>query len=153
METKFRLYNKQKGQMLTWEDINQDWYYLIRKLEQKEGTICYNEATEESYIHFENTEDNSKELVIMTSTGMKDKNGKDIYYGDIIKLPNFIQYDKLIEGEFTYEPVSYKRACTFVGEYPVFQDYFWIQENGEVVGNMYENKDLLELNITHVVEK
>lgn len=154
MEIKFRLYEKQNKRMMSWEEIQENWYGNLHFLWDKEGNIEYNEETNESIIYLQNEkEGKNTDFIIMMSTGMKDKNGKDIFYGDIIKLPKFIQYDKIIEGEFTYETVSYQRACTFVGDYPVFQDIFWIQQNGEVVGNIYENEDLLQLNITYVNEK
>lgn len=153
MEIKFRLYQKETKEMTSWEEIQESWFGNLYSVWNKEGNICYNETTNESYIHLENEKSDKKDYIIMTSTGMKDKNGKDIYYGDIIKLPKFVQYNKIIEGEFTYEKVSYQRACTFVGDFPVFQDIYWIQENGEVVGNIYQNEDLLQLNITYVEEK
>lgn len=153
MEIKFRLYQKETKEMTSWEEIQESWFGNLYSVWNKEGNISYNETTNESYIHLENEKSDKKDYIIMTSTGMKDKNGKDIYYGDIIKLPKFVQYNKIIEGEFTYEKVSYQRACTFVGDFPVFQDIYWIQENGEVVGNIYQNEDLLQLNITYVEEK
>jgi len=79
---------------------------------------------------------------ILQYTGLKDKNGKEIYEGDIIRA-NFadIKYKEI--KEFKSEVMfGYGQfyVCDNSIVYPVFDIFAHI----EIIGNIYENPELLE---------
>lgn len=74
-----------------------------------------------------------KDYIIMQCTGLKDKNGKLIYEGDILKD----KYGAL--HLITWNIKGFYESDTFA----VAGFYNAIQEDMEVIGNVYENEDLL----------
>ncbi|VJL47540.1 YopX protein [Streptococcus pneumoniae] len=81
-------------------------------------------------------------LVIMQSTGLKDKNGKEVFVGDIIKCTRGCLHEVYIEKEY---------GGTYFGGMPAVylkdlrEGYAWT-EHEEIIGNIYENPELLEVN-------
>lgn len=77
---------------------------------------------------------------IMQSTGLKDKNGKEVFVGDIIKCTRGCPHEVYLEKEY---------GGTFIGGMPAVylkdlgEGYAWT-EHEEVIGNIYENPELLE---------
>lgn len=130
-EIKFRAWRKSSQQMYSWPS-------LVAYLTECRADIA---AT------FEGESDG--DLVLMQFTGLHDKNGKEIYEGDIVRFKDFQCFrDDIYE---CIEPVTYYcEPNNRVGFDPmvwhtVVEDGYYNseREDYEVIGNIYENGDLL----------
>ena len=79
---------------------------------------------------------------IMQYTGLKDKKGREIYEGDIFKTSygstkflSVVEWDE-INARFLGFTLERERKILYVGREPAV----------EVIGNIYENPELLEVN-------
>ena len=87
----------------------------------------------------------SDDVELMQYTGLKDKNGKEIYEGDIVLI-------KLDETSTWHKTVVGFKKGAFIASLIDGEDYIYIFNRGfdsndfEILGNVYENKSLLEEN-------
>lgn len=130
---KFRAWDKEQKYMFTIFDNSQEDWYLPRWKDRYE---------------------------IMQYTGLKDKNGKEIYEGDVCKfiiLPGQEKDNPLESLLVVVEWVNGCRGFRYLFPELVHEDDrdwtpFWKQEDGEmwdlsyfeVIGNIFENKGLLD---------
>jgi uncharacterized phage protein (TIGR01671 family) len=125
MITKFRAWNKATKVMHEADDI------VSLNFEEKQ--ICVKTLFFEqlSYYDFD-------DIVSMQSTGLKDKNGKEIFEGDILGSKDGI-LDGVVEfrsdlGMWTTSLIRYnnfERLCNVASE-------------RKIIGNIYENPELLK---------
>lgn len=85
---------------------------------------------------------------IMQFTGLLDKNGKEIYEGDIIKRikkePSKFHFE-IYDPNPTVSEIFYDKAGFFVKGIKGMDFYLGaVHEKVEVIGNIYENPELLE---------
>lgn len=75
------------------------------------------------------------DIALQQYTGLKDKNGKEIYEGDIITA-DFL-------GEINYSVIRWDDGG-FWCKYKNGSNHLPGEKNREVIGNIYENPDLLK---------
>lgn len=74
--------------------------------------------------------------ILMQYTGLKDKNGKEIYEGDIIEF----EYHNGGGFSRVKEPVTF-----YNGQFSVWQESINnYNENCEIIGNIFENPELVQ---------
>lgn len=129
MIPKFRAWHNELGRMMSISDM---WFNV-----DSLGEIGLNDAVMNDYITV-----SPDEIELMQSTGLKDKNGEEIFEGDIV---DYKGRKAVIKWHGSYASFIYR----FVDElkervsewHPLFLAYYHF----EVIGNIYENKELLEV--------
>ncbi|MGR5971159.1 YopX family protein [Bacillus cereus] len=81
---------------------------------------------------------------IMQSIDMTDKHGTEIYEGDILKGPGLYETPENHTTTYLHWKVEYRNGTFYLGYDPIEDDMDWICAECEVVGNVYENAELLE---------
>ena len=133
-EIKFRAWLKEEKKMVNVETIDFT-DKSIQYLEKNEFINAYLLRR----VSFDDVE-------LMQYTGVKDKNGKEIYEGDIIKykFPYDTRLKHISPVKFLETEASFGIKDRYGNEIPLYtisaNNYF------EVIGNIYENKNLLEEN-------
>ena len=111
-EIKFRAWNTQENKMLFRKLFDMNWYETDKN--DASGSHCWGAISGGQ----------SRFLEVMQYTGLKDKNGKDVYEGDFVYLAGYGNYQAVFPFIELYEAESEK-------------------DIGEIIGNIYENPELL----------
>lgn len=129
MRPKFRAWDRTRNQMNyrvmvgNCDTDDENWICPIIWIEEKKD-----------WLHFDDYDS------IMQSTGLFDINGKEVFVGDIVKCTRGGLHEVYLEKEY---------GGTFIGGMPAVylkglsEGYAWTGYE-EIIGNVYENKELLE---------
>lgn len=125
-EIKFRAWSKLLNKMLSHEDLNKTLKNLT-KIEYIAGIFL----------------PLNSDVEVMQYTGLKDSNGNEIYEGDIVKIEDYFGED--IIGRVIYDEATAGYVFHKGNERNYFQMTLDLEDYVHyVIGNIYENKDLLD---------
>lgn len=120
----------------------------FRAWDKEMGTMHY--ATLDNLIlhnkhHIQNFYWNTS--ILMQYTGLKDKNGKEMYEGDVLKADSMPMNNGTTEVYTPIFKIVYEEYDTAFSAYDI-RIKCWVKLNAlnyEVIGNVYENPELLEI--------
>ena len=79
--------------------------------------------------------ENPKVFEVMQYTGLKDKNGKEIYEGDILRAVGIVTWNEP-EVRWSCIDIEWNDKCEW-------HDMLYLTTPLEVIGNIYENPELI----------
>ena len=125
-EIKFRVWNKERKEMWSMDNLL-----------DVDGTTPFQDI-------LRNLNGEKDIWKLMQFTGLLDKNGKEIYEGDILdwgdNFPSVVIWSKLAGGETPGFELEEKGDY----EYPIYHTLSAYTNPFEVIGNIYENPELLK---------
>lgn len=127
-EIKFRAWNKETEQWLeNFDLVNLD-----------NGVVAV-------WTDFQgNKQDEYKNVVLVQYTGLKDKNGKEIYEGDIVIEPHS-EFEPRSKYQVIWNEGDYRYSLLLKHElYGSHERHFRDAFQMKIIGNIYENPELLK---------
>lgn len=127
------------------------WDIEFEKMVQVNTLFLDEQTLKVTYENGGVAKDDINYYVLMQSTGLKDKNGKEIFEGDLITKTGVFN-STVKYGSWVYEE-DFGAKAKSVGFYldKSYEEHTWyenfnydyISKNCEVVGNIYENKNMI----------
>ena len=123
------------------------WYVLAEEMineilmisfVRKEIIVKFSDGSTSVPLKFEDKR-NGEDVILMQSTGLFDKNNKEIFEGDILGTK-----DGLLDGIVEYR-TDLGMWTNSLLRYNNFERLCSVASDREIIGNIYENPELLEV--------
>lgn len=143
------------------------WDKEFKEMVQVDALVFEEQIIKATYKNGNIVKEDLKNYVLMQSTGLTDKNGKEIFEGDILKFNdswNDFCYEGYVDGEIegiNFVEIESETACFVFGKtkisdsslfYYTNEEHLTFQEiitdtsfEFEAVGNVWEHPELLEV--------
>ncbi len=150
-EHKYKAWDKKYNIMCDVAAINFYYGNVVLKAINTEQLKLFTEFNKQ--VHIENMDDRLsvplQEVELLEFTGLHDKNGTEIYEGDILRLWKSVGSNGELRREY-YKPLAVEynpNWCQFVVENKEFkkQRGIWLEFGAfEVIGNIHDNPELMK---------
>lgn len=116
------------------------WDVEFKEMVQVDALDFEEQLIKATYKNGNVVKDDLKNYVLMQSTGLTDKNGKEIFEGDVVKMA------KNVYSEPTCYEVVRHRGGAYRLDSKQYGCELWLRHTDcEIAGNIYKNPELLEV--------
>lgn len=115
------------------------WDKEFKEMVQVDALVFDEQIIKATYKNGNVVKEDLKNYVLMQSTGLTDKNGKEIFEGDIID-----SYDVGLSGIIEFRPDLGAFVSTLI-EYHNFERLCNVANSAKIIGNIWENLELAEV--------
>lgn len=116
------------------------WDKEFKEMVQVDALVFDEQIIKATYKNGNVVKEELKNYVLMQSTGMTDKNGKEIFEGDVVKMA------KNVYSEPTCYEVVRHRGGAYRLDSKQYGCELWLRHTDcEIAGNIYKNPELLKV--------
>lgn len=116
------------------------WDKEFKEMVQVDALVFEEQIVKATYKNGNVVKEDLKNYVLMQSTGLTDKNGKEIFEGDVVKMA------KNVYSEPTCYEVVRHRGGAYRLDSKQYGCELWLRHTDcEIAGNIYKNPELLEV--------
>ena len=118
------------------------WDKVFKEMVQVNALVLDEQVVKVTYKNGNVAKEDMKEYELMQSTGLKDKNGKEIFEGDIV---DYKGRKAVVKWHGSYASFIYRFVDELQERKSEWKPLYLAYYKFEVVGNVHENKELLEV--------
>ena len=115
------------------------WDKEYKEMVQVDALVFDEQIIKATYKNGNVVKEDLKNYVLMQSTGLRDKNGKEIFEGDIVDSE-----DGILSGVVEFRPDLGMFVSTLI-KYNNFERLCNVADSVHIIGDVYTNPELLEV--------